>query len=336
MTHPVASKSLLTLVLFLVCAFPAATRGQAILVEAYLDSALAAAHESDTTKAARLYTLALTEARDQKNSELTARALLGAATVHIQMSQFQEATDNVRAALGIYEQLPDAEPMAFIAGLNSMAMIHFYQKQFEEAESLYVKLIPMLKAERGEDGVLLGVVLNDLALVQIALNHPDKAEQLASKAADIMEARFGSQSAHVAQCLDTIARALHAGGQHETSEKVAIKALDLCQAELGSEHAQFGTHLRTIGEIQKSQGKSQDSLKSFERSLVIQQRQRGDVHPLVVDVREATARLRAQLSPHEDAKGSASADKPSTKSAGRPGPLVADDAQRKPEQAAKK
>ncbi len=252
------------------------------------------------------------------------------------MSQFPEATANIKAALSIYEQLPEAKPMALIAGLNAMAMIHYYQKQHEEAEALYTKMLPMVKAEVGEDEVLYGIVLNDLALVEIALNQPAKAEELASEAADIMEARFGPQSAHVAQCLDTIAQALHAGGQHEPSEKLAMKALELCEAELGPEHPQFGSHLKTLGEIQKSQGKSHDSLKSFERSLAIQQRKRGDAHPLVADVREAAAGVRAQLAPRGDAKRDESADKKSNMSGGLPGRSVADSAQKKPDPEAKK
>jgi len=187
------AKTFARLTLVFACAFPTAARGQAILVEAYLESAEAAVGESDIKKAARLYALALTEARGQTNPKLTAQVLLGAAKVHIQMSQFSEARANVKAALAIYEQLPDADPMAILSGLNSMAVIHFYQKQYEEAEALYVKLIPALEAAGGDNGELLGIALNDMARVQIALNHPEKAEKLAIEAADIMEASSDSR-----------------------------------------------------------------------------------------------------------------------------------------------
>jgi tetratricopeptide (TPR) repeat protein len=297
------------LVLLFVCASPTIARGQAILVEAYRESAEAAIGESDIKKAARLYALALAEARGQRNQELTAHVLLGAADVHIRMGQFSEAKANVKAALAIYEQLPDADPKAALAGLNAMAMIHYYQKRYEDAEAMYAKLIAAYQAEEANDnGALLGVALNDVARVQIALNHPEKAEKLAVAAADIMEARFGPGCASVALCLDTIAEAWRASGKHESAEKMATKALEISQAELGPEHAQIGSHLQTLGKIQQSRGNHQESLKSLERSLAIQQRGLGDNHPLVTEARETWARLRAQLSQSEPAEKQAKAD----------------------------
>ncbi len=85
--------------------------------------------------------------------------------------------------------------------------------------------------------------------------------------------------------------------------------------------------------IQNSQGKKQESLKSLERSLAIQEGRLGAVHPLVVDVREAVARLRAQLKPvGEETKrpatlvtapkttGSLAATPAPSTTAGKPGP----------------
>jgi tetratricopeptide (TPR) repeat protein len=283
------------LLLITACALPTAARGQAILVEAYLESAEAALDESDVKKAARLYAAALTEAHSQSNPALTGRALLGAANVHIQLGQFSEAQANVRSALALYEQMTDADPSAFLSGLQSLAAIDYFQKKYEDAETLYAKLIKELSAAPNHDEVLLGIALNDMARVQIALKQPKKAERLAVAAAGIMERRFGPGCANVALCLDTVAQGWHAAGKHEAAEKLALKALEICQAELGAEHAQVGSHLHTLGKIQQSRGNHQESLKSLERSLTIQQRTRGDDHPLVADVRESSARLRAQL-----------------------------------------
>jgi tetratricopeptide (TPR) repeat protein len=299
------------LVLLFVCTSPTITRGQAILVEAYRESAEAAIGESDIKKAARLYALALAEARGQRNHELTAHVLLGAADVHIRMGQFSEAKANVKAALMIYDQLPDADPKAVLSGLNTMAMVHYYQKRYEEAEAMYAKLIAAYQADEGdENDALLGVALNDMARVQIALNHPEKAEKLAVAAADIMEARFGPGCASVALCLDTIAEAWRVTGKHESAEKLATKAIEMSEAELGPEHVQVGSHLQTLGKIQQSRGNHQESLKSLERSLVIQQRGLGNDHPLVTEARETWARLRDQLSQREPGEKQAKSGTP--------------------------
>jgi hypothetical protein len=149
-----------------------------------------------------------------------------------------------------------------------------------------------------------------MARVQIALKHPEKAEQMAIAAADIMEQRFGSGCANVALCLDTVAQAWHAAGKHEAAEKLTLQALEICQAELGPEHAQVGSHLHTLGKIQQSRGNHQEGLKSLERSLTIQQYERGEDHPLVADVREASARLRAQLAQQNQEGPKPTADPP--------------------------
>ncbi len=197
----------LIVALLLLCVFtiPSIARGQSIIVEAYLDSAQSALDASDTKKAARLFALALTDAQEQNKPALVARALIGAASVHIRMSQFAEATANARAALGIYEQLPDSEPMAVIAGLNSLALVHYHQNHYELAEALYEKVIPMLQAQDGDHELALAAVLNDLAVVEIALKNPEAAERLATEAAEVMKERFGSRSAKFAVCLDTVA-----------------------------------------------------------------------------------------------------------------------------------
>jgi len=285
-------------------------RGQAILSEAYLDAAEAAAAEQDVPKAARLFALALGEARDGSNPTLTARALLGAANVHVQMSQFAKARANVKAALAIYERQKEVDRMAVLAGVSTMAAVQYFQKQYEEAEALYAKLILGLKEEDEEDGVLVGFALNDMARVQIALKQPEKAEALATAAADIMKDKFGPDCANVALCVDTLAQALHAEGKHEDAEKVATKAMDICKAELGPEHAQVGSHLHTLGRIQQSRGNHQEGLKSLERSLAIQQRERGKNHPLVAEVREASSRLRAHLTQRGQEGPKPTADQP--------------------------
>lgn len=287
-------RTFLPLILTAACGVPASAQGQAILVEAYHAGAEAALADFDTKKAARLYALALTEARNQANAGLTARVLLGAANLHIQMSQFAEAEANVKAGLAICEHLPEAEPGVMLVGLNLLAMNHFFQRHFEDAEALYAQLIADLTVVEGKDGVRLGIALNDMARVQVALHQPAKAEKLAIAATMIMEAKFGPGCANVAQCLDTRAQALDAAGQHEAAAELTKQALEICRLELGPGHAQFGAHLQTLGMIQRSLGKHEESSKSLEQSLTIQRRQRGDDHPLVTEVRAAWSRQQAQ------------------------------------------
>jgi tetratricopeptide (TPR) repeat protein len=148
-----SAKRLAWLLLGIAWALPTAAKGQAILVEAYLEGAEAAIGESDVKKAARLCAVALTEARSQSNPELTARSLLVTANVHIHLGQFSEAQANVRAALEIYEQMTEADPSAILSGLQSLAAIHYFQKQYEDSEVLYAKVIKELRATPNHDGV---------------------------------------------------------------------------------------------------------------------------------------------------------------------------------------
>jgi tetratricopeptide (TPR) repeat protein len=251
---------------------------QAVLADAYLDSAAAARDAGNTAKAARLYALALSEAHGQQHAYLTAKALLGAATIHIETAEFDQAEENVRAALALCDGLdtPPAEELA--TGLNSMAIISFHRHEYEQAEACYAELLGALTADESE--VPRGIVMNDLALVKVALKEPQEAIRLAQGAAEIMETSFGDGSAHYAQCLDTLAQALVADGRPDEAETVVEQALAICAADIGDDSAQYGTTLLTVAKIQHLRGAHAAAIHTAERSVGLQEDTRGADHPL--------------------------------------------------------
>jgi tetratricopeptide (TPR) repeat protein len=251
---------------------------QAVLADAYLDSAAAARDAGNTAKAARLYALALSEAHGQQHAYLTAKALLGAATIHIETAEFDQAEENVRAALALCDGLdtPPAEELA--TGLNSMAIISFHRHEYEQAEACYAELLGALSADESE--VLRGIVMNDLALVKVALEEPQEAIRLAQGAAEIMETSFGDGSAHYAQCLDTLAQALVADGRPDEAETVVEQALAICAADIGDDSAQYGTTLLTLAKIQHLRGAHAAAIHTAEHSVGLQEDTRGVDHPL--------------------------------------------------------
>src|SRR5215469_764541 len=173
--------------------FTAVSFGQAVLAQAYLDGAAAARDAGKTAKAARLYALALTEAHGQQHPHLTAKALLGAATIHIDTSEFDQAEENVRAALALCETLAEPPARELATALQCLATIFFHRKEYEQAEACYAELLSGLPSDGNP--VVRAVVMNDLALVKTALEEPDAAVEMAEAAAEIMEVSFGSGSA---------------------------------------------------------------------------------------------------------------------------------------------
>ncbi len=181
--------TMMAAVLFGLAGLPSrAALGQSTLARAYLQSADAARADGKAAKAARLYALALTEARAGQDDSVTAKALLGAATIHIDRSEFDQAEKNVRAALALCEKLPKPPAHELATGLNCMAKISVHRQQFEQAEACYVKLLDDLKPDE-ETEVLRGLVTNDLAIVKIALAQPQEGIELARSAAGIIEAK---------------------------------------------------------------------------------------------------------------------------------------------------
>lgn len=276
-------------------AWPTRAQGQAVLVEAYLVGAEGALDRGDVAGAARLYAQALADVRAEVEPALAARALLGAAQVHIQSSQFAEAKANVRAALTLGAREPTGAEHLGRLGLNTRAIIHYFEGEFVEAEALYARLIAALEAMEGRGGIDLGIAWNDMARVQIALGHLERAEALARAAMGVMEEHSGPDSANVAHCLDTLAQVWHANGRHEAAERLAAQAVEIARAELGEAHAQVGSHLGTLGAIQAARGDHHAGLLSLERSLAIQRQQRGEDHPLVANIRTSSARLREAI-----------------------------------------
>jgi tetratricopeptide (TPR) repeat protein len=211
---------------------------------------------------------------------LTPRALLGAATIHIDRSEFDQADDNVRAARALCESLPGAPPAGELAtALNCMAVVSFHRGQFEQAEACYAKLLGDLTSGE-ENAVLRGIVANDLAAVKIALQEPGQAIEPAQAAAKIMEQQFGPASAHYARCLDTLAQALLAGGQPLEAEKMARQSLEICAADAGADSAQYGATLLTLSKIQHVAGDHAAAVHTAERSIGLQHATRGALHPL--------------------------------------------------------
>jgi tetratricopeptide (TPR) repeat protein len=269
---------------------PARAWGQSVLAEAYLDSADAAREASDIEKAARLYALALTESHNQKHPALTSRALLGAAAVHIERGQLDQAEENVRAALALCDTLPAAPPELLTTGLNCMAMISYHRHDYEQAEACYVKLLKDLESS-DENLIVRGIVLNDLALVEIALGHSEEGQEPATAAADIMFAKFGSTGAPYAQCLDTLAQIYHAENQLDVAERLSRASLKICAADIGTDNPQYGSALLTLGKIQHRQGQHQEGLLSAANAVEIQERHLGSAHPLVVRAKDSQATI---------------------------------------------
>ena len=264
--------------------------GQAILAEAYLDSADAAREASDIGKAARLYALALTESHGQQHPVLTSRALLGAAAVHIELGELDQAEENARAALALCDALAAPPRELLTAGLNGMAMIAYHRHEYEQSEACYVKLLKDLEPTDANQ-ILRAIVLNDLALVKIALHHPQEGWKLATAAADIMHDKFGSASAHYAQCLDTLAQAYHAGDQLDVAERLSRAALEIFSSEVGADSPQFGAALLTLGKIQHHQGLHLEGAQSTEHAVALQEKHRGAAHPLVQRAKHAHAAI---------------------------------------------
>jgi tetratricopeptide (TPR) repeat protein len=264
--------------------------GQSVLAEAYLDAADAAREASNIEKAARLYALGLTEAHNQQHPMLTARALLGAASVHIERGELDQAEENVRAALTLCDAQPTVPPELLTTGLNSMAMISYHRHNYEQAEACYVKLLKDLQSS-DESLIVRGIVLNDLALVEISLGHPEEGQEPATEAADIMFAKFGSTSAPYAQCLDTLAQIYHADNQLEVAERLSRASLKICAADIGTDNPQYGSALLTLGKIQHRQGQHREGLLSAAHAVEIQERHLGSPHPLVIRAKDSHAAI---------------------------------------------
>jgi len=267
---------------------PANVMGQSVLAEAYLESANAAREASNIGKAARLYSLALTESHGQQHPILTSRALLGAAAVHIELGELNQAEENVRAALALCDSLPTSPRELLIAGLNGMAMIAFHRHDYEQSEACYLKLLNSLDSAEANQ-ILRAIVLNDLALVNIALNNPHQGWKLATQAADIMYEKFGPASPHYAQCLDTLAQTYHAGDQVDVAERLSHAALQIFEDGIGADTPQFGSALLTLGKIQHHQGRHLESVQTTEHAVSLQERHRGAAHPLVIRARHTHA-----------------------------------------------
>jgi tetratricopeptide (TPR) repeat protein len=222
---------------------------------------------------------------------LTAKSLLGAATIHIEVSEFDQAEENVRAALALCETLPTPPVKELATALNCMAIVSFHRRELEQAEACYAKLLNELGSDN-ENTVVRGIVMNDLALVKIALAEPNEAVVLAQMAAQTMEASFGVTSAHYAQCLDTLAQGLLADGRPDEAEKVVGQSLEICAADIGEDSPQYGATLLTLSKIQHVSGNYTAAAHSAERSIGVQENTRGAAHPLTNQARNHLAGMR--------------------------------------------
>lgn len=278
---------------------PRASFGQEALAEAFLESAESALHAGNTAKAARLYAAALGEAYSLESTYLTARALVGAAMVHVELGAWEEAEHNVRAALALCEALDEMPREEREAALNCLAIVYCDRGQFEQAEACYVKLLGELESDDDAD-IARGIVANDLALVKTALGEPEAAIELTHAAAQIMEENFGETSAHYAQCLDTLAQALAANGNLDEARQAIQQSLEICGADIGEKSAQYGASLLTLAKVQGLAGEHATAERTAERSVELQEKTRGATSRMTNLARQELEALRdARSAPGE-------------------------------------
>lgn len=278
--------------------FATSVSAQEILGEAYLEAGDAARSHHDLSKAARFYHLALVEAHGQQHPKLTAGALLGAAAIHVDLGELDQAEENVRAALSICDQIPTLPHQLQTKGLNLMAMIDYHRGDYEQSEAFYTKLLTLIPDDGGNilERVL---VMNDLALVKIALKAPNDALPLAIAAADDVLAHAGSESTRYAMCLDTLGRVLRAGHHLDEARHCSVQALDILAEHLGQHSPQYGAAMVTLSVIEHDLGNHVESARLAEVATQIQDATRGPAHPSTHHAREThTAILQHSNSLH--------------------------------------
>jgi tetratricopeptide (TPR) repeat protein len=210
------------------------------------------------------------------------------AVVHAAAGRHDEAAEDYRRALEIYEAeaIEDNPKVALVLG--NMSRVEFMRGELAAAASQLERSLQIREAKLGKDHPEVAITSSNLAIVLTEVGDLGRAAQLLRRALAIEEALYGPRHVKLAPTLDNLAKTLARQGRWDDAGQLAQRALALLEGAERPDAAAIADVRTGIGAALAWQGRFEEALPELRQALALRERDRGADHP-------ETALARAEL-----------------------------------------
>ena len=213
-----------------------------------------------------------------------ARLFNEAAAYLIARGRYEQAESMLLKALGVRQQVLEADHPDTAHTLNDLGALYFDQANYKEAEPLLQEALTIRHQVLGEEHPDVAQTLHNLASLYRARGAYEKAEPLHLRALHIREMSLGVDHPLVAESYYGLAKLYHSQEKFQQAEKFCKQALFIQEQRLGDHHPRIASTLNMLAKIYYGQHKLNQAEELNMRALRIRESTSGMEHPHVATI----------------------------------------------------
>ncbi|MEM6990562.1 MAG: protein kinase family protein, partial [Myxococcota bacterium] len=195
---------------------------------------------------------------------------------------FEEAAEEIRVAVDLYERALHADHPKVAGTLNSLANVQDEVGDLPAAVTLFERVLRSAEASLGPDHPQVGKTLNNLGAAKARLGDLEAARPLHERALEIAEAALGPDHPGVAGVVVNLA-ALHFDlGEYDESITLGRRALRIDEASYGKEHPNVAMDLGNLSASYFEMGRYAEAVTHARRAVQIIEAALGPDHPRLI------------------------------------------------------
>ncbi|MCA9649806.1 MAG: serine/threonine protein kinase [Myxococcales bacterium] len=215
--------------------------------------------------------------RAEPQEEAEALSTVGAILLH--KGELDEALENERHALEIFEAVPGSDPLGIADLLHNIGNVLLRQGKQEEALSHLRRALAIREEALGPHHPHVAQSLTTIGVVLVQQGKWEPALEQLRRALRIREEAVGPRHPDVAVTLNNIGAVLKQQGKMDEALDHFQRALEIQQEVLGANHPRVAYPLNNIGEVLREQDKIDEALDYLQRALEISREALGARHP---------------------------------------------------------
>ena len=228
-------------------------------------------NESAPEEAARLYRVALAEARQLRGERdpLVSAALVGLANALADLQQEREAEQLYRTALTDNLKMHGERHADTSVAIRKLAELLLHANRFDEAEALYRRALATDRALFGESDFRVARDLNDLGSLYFQTGQFDAASKAWLEALPTFRRVFGAEHPELAPTLNNIGRNELMAGRLAPAESYLSEALKIERKVLAPGHTELAFPLNSLAMVKIEQGDRDTAERLLTEALAI-------------------------------------------------------------------
>ncbi|MCA9711589.1 MAG: tetratricopeptide repeat protein, partial [Myxococcales bacterium] len=226
---------------------------------------------------------------DDIDPELRARFLQAESVLALAAGRHQEAVEQARTSLRMFQSLPHLDPLDELWARNSLGNSLQALEQAGEALAEHERALSLAHDLLGDDHPDLAIPMTGQAGDLLKLGRLEEALARYERALELRRRALGPTHPAVAASLSNVAVALVELGRFEAAEDHYLQALEVCEAAGDEPQPLVGNLLYNLGYVDLQRDRPDQAAVYFRRASVVRESTFGASHPAVADALAAHA-----------------------------------------------